>query len=96
MLGALYLMGVPVFAFLAWVFAEAVHDSNLDDRHSRRLVSVLAGVLWPVVLVGVAQMLGVWMLARFSQARRLKPADRQARPRHARHGRRIRFSRSNH
>jgi hypothetical protein len=74
-LGALYLMGVPVFAFLAWVFAEAVHDSNLDDRPSPRLVSVLAGVLWPVVLVGVAQMLGVWVLARFSQARRLKPAD---------------------
>ena len=74
-LGALYLMGIPVFAFLAWVFAEAVHDSNLDDRPSPRLVSVLAGVLWPVVLVGVAQMLGVWVLARFSQARRLKPAD---------------------
>lgn len=71
MLGAMYLMGVPVFAFLAWMFSEAVHVGDLDDRPSRRLVSVLAGVLWPVVLVGVAQMLGVWTLARFSQARRL-------------------------
>jgi hypothetical protein len=50
------------------VFSEAVHVSNLDDRASRRLISVLAGILWPVVLVGVAQMLGVWMLARLSQA----------------------------
>ena len=76
-LGALYLMGVPVFAFLAWVFSEAVHVSDLADRPSRRLVSVLAGVLWPVVLVGVAQMLTVWILARLSQARRLERADRR-------------------
>lgn len=69
MLGGLYLVGVPVFIFLAWVFSEAVHVSELDDRHSRRLVSVLAGVLWPVVLVGVAQMMGLWILARVSQTR---------------------------
>ena len=71
MLGVLYLTGVPVFAFLAWVFSEALHVGELDDRPSRRLFSVLAGVLWPVVLVGVAQMLFVWALARSSQARRL-------------------------
>jgi hypothetical protein len=66
----MYLTGVPVFAFLAWVFSEAVHVDNLDDRPSRRLISVLAGIVWPVVLVGVAQLLGVWMLARLSQAPR--------------------------
>ena len=75
MLGALYLVGVPVFAFLAWTFSEAVHVAQVDDRHSRQLLSVLAGALWPVMLVGVAQMLGVWMLARLSQARRPEPAD---------------------
>jgi cation transporter-like permease len=69
-LGALYLMGVPVFAFLAWVFSEALHVGEPDDRPSRRLISVLAGVLWPVMLVGVAQMLGVWALARLSRAPR--------------------------
>jgi hypothetical protein len=70
-LGALYLMGVPVFAFLAWVFSEAVHVGSSDDRPSRRLTSVLAGVLWPVMLVGFIQILGVWALARFSRAPRL-------------------------
>jgi hypothetical protein len=73
-LGAMYLVGVPVFAFIAWIFSEALHVAQVDDRPSRRLLSVLAGVLWPVMLVGVAQMLGVWMLARLSQARRPKPA----------------------
>lgn len=71
MLGALYLVGIPVFAFLAWVFSEAVHVGERDDRASRRLFSVLAGMLWPVVLVGVAQMLGVWALARVSRAPRV-------------------------
>ncbi len=58
MLGALYLIGIPVFVFFAWVFSEAVHVREFDDRNSRILVSVLAGALWPVMLVGVAQMLG--------------------------------------
>ena len=75
MLGALYLVGVPVFALLAWIFSEAVHVAQVVDRHSRQLLSVLAGALWPVMLVGVAQMLGVWMLARLSQSRRPEPAD---------------------
>jgi hypothetical protein len=75
-LGALYLLGVPVFAFLAWVFSVAAHDGKLDGRHSRRLISVLTGVLWPVVLVGIAQMLGLWAVATFSRARRLEQADR--------------------
>ena len=61
MLGALYLIGVPVFAFLAWVFSVATHDGKLDDRHSRRLISVL---------------LGLWAVATFSRARRLQRADR--------------------
>lgn len=69
MLGALYLVGVPVFIFLAWVFSEAVHVSESDDRSSRKLVSVLAGALWPVLLVGVAQLLGLRILARLSRAR---------------------------
>ena len=71
MLSALYLIGVAVFAFLAWVFSEAANVGESDDRPSRCLLSVLAGVLWPVVLVGIGQMLFVWVLARSSQARRL-------------------------
>ena len=70
MLGVQYLTGVPAFAFLAWVFSEALRVGDLDDYSSRRRFSVLAGVLWPVVLVGVAQMLFVSALARSSQARR--------------------------
>jgi hypothetical protein len=75
-LGALYLLGVPVFAFLAWVFSVATHDGKLDDRHSRRLISVLAGVMWPLVLVGIAQLPGLWAVATFSRARRLEQAKR--------------------
>ena len=87
-LGALYLVGVPLFAFLAWVFSEALHAGELDDRHFRHLLSVLAGALWPLMLVGVGQMLGVWIIGKVSRARRLSPADRRlisnmpARPEH--------------
>ena len=66
----LHYLGVPVFGFLAWIFSEAVHVGATDARHSRRLVSILAGALWPVLLVGVAQLLGGWILARLSQPRR--------------------------
>ena len=75
MLFSMYALAVPVFGFLAWIFSEAVHFGTVDDRRSRALTSMLAGALWPVMLVGVAQMLGVWSLARLSQARRLEPAS---------------------
>lgn len=69
MLGALYLIGIPMFVLLAWVFSEAVHVREFDDRNSRRLASVLAGALWPVVLIGVAQLVGLRILARLIRAR---------------------------
>jgi len=50
---------------------------EFDDRHFRRLLSVVAGALWPLGLVGVDQLLGVWILGTFSQARQLEPADRR-------------------
>ena len=77
MLFSMYALGVPVFGFLAWIFSEAVHVGKVDDRRSRGLVSMLAGALWPVMLVGVAQMLGMWILARLSQKRLLDRSDRR-------------------
>lgn len=70
MLGALYLVGVPLFGFLAWVFSDAAHAGGTDDRTFRRLLSAVTGALWPLILVGVAQLGVVWLLANLSRARR--------------------------
>lgn len=41
MLGALYIIGIPVFVFFAWVFSEAVHVREFDDRNSRILARLI-------------------------------------------------------
>jgi hypothetical protein len=68
----MYVLGVPVFGFLAWAFSGAGYVGQLDDRHSRRLLSVVAGFLWPLILVGMAQLVGIRLLVKFSRARQSK------------------------
>jgi nitrate reductase NapE component len=62
-LAAFYAAGVVVATVGGWVAAQKLGD---QDQPAARLLlwSVIAGVLWPVLLVGIVQMVGVWMLAK--------------------------------
>jgi hypothetical protein len=51
----LYLTGMPLFVFLAWVFSEAFHPGEAVRNGIRLPLIAAAGLLWPVLLVGVAQ-----------------------------------------
>jgi hypothetical protein len=58
-----YAAGVGVAAVGAWVAAHKRGDR--DRPPARSLVwSVVAGMLWPVILVGMVQMLGVGVLMK--------------------------------
>jgi hypothetical protein len=51
----LYITGMPLFTFLAWVFSDAADaGEKVTDRIRLPLIAA-AGLLWPVLLVGVAQ-----------------------------------------
>jgi hypothetical protein len=65
----LYLIGMPLFAFLAWVFSEAFHAGETVRDRVRLPLVVASGLLWPVLLVGVAQIQAVRIRAKL-----MKPA----------------------
>jgi hypothetical protein len=58
-----YAAGVVVAAAGGWLAAQRRGDR---DRPPARVLlwSVVAGVLWPVIVVGMVQMLGVWLLMK--------------------------------
>jgi hypothetical protein len=62
-LAAFYVAGVVVATVGGWVAAQKLGD---QDQPAVRLVlsSVIAGVLWPVLLVGIVEMVGMWMLTK--------------------------------
>lgn len=64
MLLYLYLTGMPLFVFLAWVFSEAFHPGEAVRNRVRLPLIVAAGILWPVLLVGVAQIQVMRMRAK--------------------------------
>jgi hypothetical protein len=55
----LYAAGAPLFAFLAWVFSEAFRTGEAVDRRIRVPLIMAAGALWPLLLLGVAQIQAV-------------------------------------
>ncbi|WP_158423564.1 hypothetical protein [Mycobacterium sp. EPa45] len=55
MLLYLYLAGMPLFVFLAGVFSDAFHAGEAVRNRVRVPLIITAGILWPVLLVGVAQ-----------------------------------------
>lgn len=55
MLLYLYLTGMPLFIFLARVFTEAFDAGETVRPRVRLPLIIAAGFLWPVLLVGVAQ-----------------------------------------
>jgi hypothetical protein len=60
----LYLTGMPLFAFLAWVFSEALHAGDTVRDRVRAPLIIASGLLWPVLLVGVAQIQAVRIRAK--------------------------------
>jgi hypothetical protein len=60
---AFYAAGVVVATVGGWVAAQKLGN---QDQPAVRVVlwSVIAGVLWPVLLVGIVEMIGVGMLAK--------------------------------
>jgi nitrate reductase NapE component len=62
-LAAFYVAGVVVATIGGWVAAQKFSD---QDQPAVRLVLwiVIAGVLWPVLLVGIVEMVGVRMLTK--------------------------------
>ena len=52
----LYLAGMPLFTFLAWAFSDAFHAGEAVRDRVRVPLIIAAGVLWPVLLIGIAQL----------------------------------------
>lgn len=68
MLLYLYLTGIPLFMFLAWVFSDSLHAGEDVRERSRIPLIITAGVLWPVLLVGVAQLTVIVIQAKVLNA----------------------------
>ena len=64
MLFYLYLTGMPFFTFLTWVFSEAFHAGETVRDRVRVPLVVASGLLWPVLLLGVAQIQVVRLRAK--------------------------------
>ncbi|BBY64361.1 hypothetical protein MHEL_26040 [Mycolicibacterium helvum] len=71
MLFYLYLTGIPLFAVLAWAFSEAFHTGDAVRGRVRIALTAASGLLWPVLLLGVAQI----QILRI-RAKLLKPVTR--------------------
>jgi hypothetical protein len=73
-LAAVYAAGMVVATVSGWVAAQKLRDR---DQPAARLVlwGVVAGVLWPVLLVGIVELVGVWMLAKALARGRARDPD---------------------
>ena len=69
MLVWLYSTGMPVFTFLAWAFPEAPHAGETVRVRVRIPLIVASGLLWPVLVVGVAQIQVVRIRAKLLEPR---------------------------
>jgi hypothetical protein len=60
----LYVTGMPLFVFLAWLFSDAFSAGEAVRGRVRIPLIVVSGLLWPVVVIGVAQIQMVQILAK--------------------------------
>jgi len=67
----LYLTGMPLFTFLAWVFSEASIAGEVGRGRVRIPLIVASGLLWPVLLLGVAQIQALRIRAKLVEHPRL-------------------------
>ncbi len=59
-----YLCGWLLTTFAAWVAADAFGEKPMPRPRTRLMLAVVAGALWPVLVVGAAQFAGVVYLAK--------------------------------
>jgi hypothetical protein len=79
-LAAFYVAGVVVVTVGGWVAAQKLGD---QDQPAARLLlwSVIVGVLWPVLLVGIVETVGVWLLIQaVAQPRSARSVDGEGWP----------------
>ena len=69
----LYACGWVLTAYAALAFADALRDRSMSRPVTPLLVAVLAGALWPLLVIGLLEVLCVGL------ARRLRHADRAPR-----------------
>lgn len=68
MLVCLYATGVPLFTFLSWIYLDAFSTGEATDRGFRAPTALLAGAVWPMLLVGVAYLQISAIRAKFLDA----------------------------
>lgn len=64
MLLSAYLIGAVVTATGALVVAESLGDGRMPRPRRRGSLAVLAGALWPVLLIGLVQLAAVAAVAK--------------------------------
>jgi hypothetical protein len=60
----LYVTGMPLFTFLAWVFSDAFYAGEAVRNRVRISLVLASGLLSPVLLSGVAQIQAVRIRAK--------------------------------
>ena len=59
-----YLITAVVVAFLTWHMSHYLQSFDGPTDAARGYLSIVAGAIWPVILVGVVQMLAIHLIAR--------------------------------
>lgn len=76
---SIYLCGWLVTAIASVVLANAWAEDSMPSPLTRALLAVLAGPLWPAVIVGIAQgVCIVWVARRLSRFRREADDNRRS------------------
>ena len=61
---ALYLTTAVVVAFLTWHMSHHLQSFEGPSDATRGFCSILAGAIWPVIVVGALEMLAIHLLTR--------------------------------
>jgi hypothetical protein len=59
-----YLITAVVVAFLTWHMSHHLQSFDGPTDAGRSFWAIVAGVIWPIVLVGVVQMLAIHLITR--------------------------------
>lgn len=60
----LYLVTAVVVAFLTWHMSHYFQSSDGPSDAARTSYSILAGAIWPIIMVGALQMLAIHLITR--------------------------------
>ncbi|KAA0106152.1 hypothetical protein [Mycolicibacterium sp. P1-5] len=71
----LYLMSAVVAAAAVWLVSPRLQSYDPPGDVARGFWSVVAGALWPVILVGAAQLIAVRFIARRFRAAHVEAVD---------------------